>query len=78
MNFPILAPDPKSTVILFRGGEEEDAVMAETARAKERCGPRNSRAYDRLRPLPAPKQQLLRFSLPLDNEKARLALSRLG
>lgn len=78
MNFPFLAPDPKPTVILFRGGENEDAAMAETSRAKERCGPRNSRAYDGLRPPPAPKQQLLRFSLPLDNEKARPALSRLG
>lgn len=51
MNFLILASDPKSTGILCQGGEEEDG--RNWAQARERCGPRNSRAYDRLR-LPAP------------------------
>lgn len=30
MNFLILASDPQSTGILFQGGKEEDAAMAET------------------------------------------------
>lgn len=75
MNFPILAPDPKSTVILFRAGEEEDVAMAETAQAKERCGPRNARAYDGLRLPPDPTSSCSGFHYPWTMKRPGLRLA---
>ena len=51
MSFSVLPSDPKSTGILFQGGEESDAAMGTKP---GRCGPSNSRAYDRLIPRPYP------------------------
>ena len=52
------------------------------AQARERCGPRNSRAYDRLRPPQSPLAAAPAFILPgtfpLENERVRSVLGCQG